>query len=54
MLAAPAPALPARKPATPPTPGERQATWATIVLFLMVFWYGVVVGVGALWNAFVG
>lgn len=54
MLAAHATTLPDRKPVTPPTPGERQATWATIVLFLMAFWYGVIVGVNALWNAFAG
>ena len=54
MTVAPAPVLPAPKPLSPPTPGERQATWATIFLFLAAFWYGVVVGVTALWNAFVG
>jgi|GEM_PF-5647511 len=54
MLALHATILPDRKPATTPTPGERQATWATIFLFLTAFWLGVVVGVNALWNAFAG
>ncbi|WP_188111407.1 hypothetical protein [Nocardioides antri] len=54
MLAAHARDLPVRRPAAPPTPGERQATWAAILLSLLAFWYGAAVGVSALWNAFAG
>jgi hypothetical protein len=48
-----APALPAAK-SSYPTPGQTQATWATIILFLLAFWYGVGVGVNALWGVFAG
>ncbi|MDZ5622970.1 hypothetical protein [Nocardioides bizhenqiangii] len=53
MLAAPAPFLPA-PPLSPPTPRERQATWAAIFLSLAAFWYGVGVAVHALWSSFAG
>jgi hypothetical protein len=54
MLAAPAPHLSTRKPPSPPTSREKQATWATIFLLLVAFWYGVGVAVGAAWSWFVG
>lgn len=54
MFAAPAPALPAPKPASEPTPGQRQATWATILLSLTAFWYVAGLGLSALWRSFSG
>jgi len=54
MLAAHAPVRPAAKPASRPTPTQTQATWATIILFLLAFWYGVGVGLNALWSLFTG
>jgi hypothetical protein len=54
MLAATAPFPPARQPALPPSPRERQLTWATIFLLLAAFWSGVAFGIDALWTSFSG
>lgn len=52
MIGAHAPRLPGETPR--PTATETQATWATIILFLGVFWYAFGVGVSTLWNIVVG
>lgn len=48
------PTFPATRPANRPTASETVATWAMIVVILMAFWYGVGVGVVALWGHFAG
>lgn len=53
-MLAPAPGLQAWRPAPEPTPTERQLTWATIILSLLAFWYGVGVAASALWGSFTG
>ena len=53
MLVAPA-AFPTSKPETRPSAGERRATWAIILISLVLFWYGVGVGVQQLWSSFAG
>ncbi|WP_183094143.1 hypothetical protein [Nocardioides stalactiti] len=50
MSTAPAPLLPMGRPELRPTPGQVQATWATILLSLTLFWYGVAMGANALWH----
>jgi hypothetical protein len=52
MLVAPAPFPTAPRPETRPSAGERQATWAIILISLALFWYGVAVGLSALWGSF--
>lgn len=37
-----------------PTPAQVQATWATILLSLAAFWYGVGVAAHALWGSLGG
>ena len=55
MLVAPAPFLSTPDPVTsPPKPGERQETWAIILISLALFWYGVGVGVNAVWSSLAG
>jgi len=53
-MIATAPTFPARRPAgrlaALPTPTELVVAWAAIVLTLLAFWYGVGVGVSALWG----
>ncbi|MEZ0578738.1 hypothetical protein [Nocardioides sp. MH1] len=50
------PTFPATRPGVRrdarPTSGEALATWTAIVLVLLAFWYGVGVGVAALWGHF--
>ena len=50
MLVAPAPFPTTPRPETRPSAGERQATWAIILISLALFWYGVGVGVQHLWS----
>jgi hypothetical protein len=45
---------PARRSAALPTPTEVVVTWASIILVLLAFWYGVGVGASALWGHFAG
>ncbi len=54
MLVAPAPSPASPRPDARPTAGERQATWAIILISLALFWYGVGAGVSALWGAYAG
>jgi hypothetical protein len=54
MLVAPAPFPSATRPETRPSAGERQATWAIILISLALFWYGAAVGVQYLWSWLVG
>lgn len=53
-MIATAPPFPTTRPAgrlaALPTPTEVVAVWAAIVLTLLAFWYGVGLGVSALWG----
>ncbi len=50
MLLTYLPDLPAAKPVSRPTPTQTQAAWATVIVFLLAFWYGVAVGANALFS----
>ena len=54
MLLTYLPDLPEAKPVSRPTPTQTQAAWATVILFLVAFWYAFGVGATALWNLAVG
>lgn len=50
MLLTYLPDMPDAKPVSRPTPTQTQVAWASVILFLIAFWYGVGVGANALWT----
>lgn len=42
------------RPASRPSQAETVTTWAMLVVLLLFFWYGVAVGVAALWGQLAG